>query len=96
MAECKKCFHYNVCDGDIRFGYAECPQFISVTDVSPRNEIIDKFVEKLISRFDSLEYNANTKRKTIKIDELKDQVDWILHDVAIETIRNLAKELKGE
>ena len=29
MTECNKCFHYTVCNGDIGFGYAECPEFTS-------------------------------------------------------------------
>ena len=29
MTECNKCFHYAVCNGDIGFGYAECPEFTS-------------------------------------------------------------------
>ena len=33
MTECEKCFHYTVCDGDVGFGYAECPHFIPVADV---------------------------------------------------------------
>ena len=33
MTECNKCFHYNVCNGDVGFGYAECSQFISTKDM---------------------------------------------------------------
>ena len=29
MTECNKCFHYTVCNGDVGFGYAECPEFTS-------------------------------------------------------------------
>ena len=39
MAECKGCFHYKVCDGDVGFGYAECPHYISSADVVPKSEV---------------------------------------------------------
>lgn len=39
---------------------------------------------------------AKTDRKTVKIEELKEQMDWLLHTVAIETVENLLKEMVGE
>lgn len=39
MAECKGCFHYKVCDGDVGFGYAECPHYIPSADVVPKSEV---------------------------------------------------------
>lgn len=39
MSECKKCYHYNVCDEEIGYGRAECPEFISTEDVVPRSEV---------------------------------------------------------
>ena len=39
MANCKDCFHRAVCDGDIGYGYFECPQYINTADVVPREEV---------------------------------------------------------
>ena len=36
MAECKKCSHYAVCDGDVGFGWEECPHFVNAADVAPK------------------------------------------------------------
>lgn len=55
-----------------------------------------EFAEKLKEEFLNLQYNAKTNRKTVKIEELKEQMDWLLHTVAIETLENLLKEMVGE
>lgn len=67
------------------------------------NEILEtkdkaykEFAEKLKEEFLNLQYNAKTNRKTVKIEELKEQMDWLLHTVAIETLENLLKEMVGE
>lgn len=54
--------------------------------------VINEFAEKLIKNFNDLEYSANTPRKTVEVDELRAQMDWILHDVAIKTIKEAVKE----
>lgn len=53
---------------------------------------IEKFSEELIKRFNDLEYNANTPRKTVRVDELRAQMDWILHEVAVNTIKEFAEK----
>ena len=55
-------------------------------------EGIEKFAEELIERFNDLEYNANTSRKTVKVDELREQMDWILHEVVPNTIKEFAEK----
>lgn len=67
------------------------------------NEILEakhkaykEFAEKAKEEFLNLQYNAKTDRKTAKIEELKEQMDWLLHKVAIETLDNLLKEMVGE
>lgn len=59
-------------------------------------EASKEFAEKLKEEFLNLQYNAKTNRKTVKIEELKEQMDWLLHTVAIETLDNLLKETIGE
>ena len=57
---------------------------------------IENFSEELIKRFNDLEYRANTPRKTIRVDELKSQMDWILHEVAINTIKEFTEKFMEE
>lgn len=59
-------------------------------------EAYKTFAEKLKEEFLNLQYNAKTDRKTVKIEELKEQMDWLIHKVAIETVENLLKEMIGE
>lgn len=59
-------------------------------------EAYKEFAKKLKEVFLNLQYNAKTIRKTVKIEELKEQMDWLLHTVAIETVDNLLKEMVGE
>ena len=56
------------------------------------SEVINEFVKELIKRFNDMEYNANTPRKTVKVDELRAQVDWILHEVTVNTIKEFAEK----
>nr|DAV14554.1 MAG TPA: hypothetical protein [Caudoviricetes sp.] len=59
-------------------------------------EAYKEFAERLKEQFLNLQYNAKTNRKTVKIEELKEQMNWLLHTVAIETLDNLLKEMVGE
>lgn len=61
-----------------------------------KTEAYKEFTEKLKEEFLNLQYNAKTDRKNVKIEELKEQMDWLLHTVAIETVENLLKEMAGE
>lgn len=61
-----------------------------------KTEACKEFTEKLKEEFLNLQYNAKTDRKNVKIEELKEQMDWLLHTVAIETVENLLKETVGE
>ena len=61
-----------------------------------KSEAIKEFAEKAKETFLNLQYNAKTDRKTVKIEELKEQMDWLLHKVAIEMLENLLKEMVGE
>ena len=59
-------------------------------------EAYKEFAKKLKEEFLNLQYNAKTDRKNVKIEELKEQMNWLLHTVAIETVENLLKEMVGE
>ncbi len=58
-----------------------------------RAEAIKEFAERLKKDFYDLEFNANTERKTVRVSELRDQMDWVLHTVSIEIINDLVKEM---
>ena len=47
-------------------------------------------IEKTIA---DLEYRAKTTRKTVKVEELKAQVDWVLHEVVPKTLAELQDNL---
>lgn len=58
-----------------------------------RAEAVREFAEKLKSKFASIEYQANTIRKTVRVDELKAQMDWILHEIVPQAIGDLVIEM---
>lgn len=58
-----------------------------------RAEGIKDFAEMLKKRFYSIEYKADTKRATLPIDVVKDQMEWIFKSVCTETIDYLVKEM---
>ena len=64
-------------------------------DVVPRAEVEEIFAE-IDKRIASLEYRANTPRKTVKVEELKAQCDWILHEVIPKTLAEFKKKYIGD
>ena len=62
-----------------------------------RNEalVLVECFEKIEKRFASLEYRANTSRKTVSVEELIAQVNWILYEVVPKTISELKQEMLG-
>ena len=45
MAKCEGCFHRTVCDGELGYGYFECPHLVNTSDVVPRAEVAKIFEE---------------------------------------------------
>lgn len=100
MVDCKECIHYNVCvirtypnifEGT-RWDERTCNYFLNTADVAPRADVAREIFADIESTIDSMEYNANTPRKTVKAEELKEQVDWVLHKVIPETLAALKKK----
>ena len=56
------------------------------------SEVARAIFEEIEKRIADLEYRANTPRKTVKVEELKAQVDWILHEVVPSTIAELKRK----
>lgn len=63
---------------------------------SLKAEAIKEFVERLKKHIESLEYNVNTTRKTITVQMLYDQINWVLKEVIPKTIDGALKEMAGD
>lgn len=61
-----------------------------------RTELAREIFEEIEKALSSMKYNANTPRKTIKVEELKEQVDWVLHEVVPNRIAELKKKYESE
>ena len=60
------------------------------TDVAREN------FEEIEDAIADLEYRANTPRKTVKVEELKAQVNWVLDEVIPQTLAKLKKKYTEE
>lgn len=56
------------------------------------SEVAREIFEEIDKAISSMKYNANTPRKTVKVEELKEQVDWVLHEVVPKRIAALKKK----
>lgn len=94
LKECPKCVYEY--DGEVTEYCVQgpCSNFKTVEQI--KAEAYKEFAEKAKETFLNLQYNAETDRKTVKIEELKEQMDWLLHKVAIEMLDTLLKEMVGE
>jgi flagellar hook-basal body complex protein FliE len=57
-----------------------------------RDNAIKDFAEKLKKKIHNLEYTTNLNRKTVPVEALMDQGNWILHDVVINVIDAMLKD----
>lgn len=55
-------------------------------------ETAREIFEEIEKKISSMEYNTNTARKTVKVEELKEQVNWVLHGVIPDMIVELKKK----
>ena len=60
------------------------------------SDVAREIFEEIEQRIGGLEYRANTTRKTVKVEELKAQVNWVLHEVVPNTIAELKKKYESE
>ena len=100
--------HYDKVHGNEHFIYGvesvlEYAEYLPTYDVVPRAEIesiktetAKKIIAEILSHLDALEYNVKTPRKTVKVEELKAQVNWVLHEVVPKTLANIEKNYEGE
>lgn len=60
------------------------------------NEAIREFAEMLKKHILCMEYRAETKRKTVSIEKVKELIAWILTKVVIDTVDKTVKEMVGD
>ena len=91
VSDCKKrpCKHCAVGTNCIWLEHAERLYNAGYRKAEDVTRGIFEEIEKSIA---SLEYRANTPRKTVKVEELKAQVNWVLHEVVPQTIAELKKK----
>ena len=53
-------------------------------------------LEEIEKEIADLEYQAKTPRKTVKVEELKAQMNWLLHEVMPQVIAELKKKYTVE
>lgn len=70
--------------------------YLIANGVTIKSEITREIFEEIEKAISNLEYRANTPRKTVRVEELKAQVDWVLHEVVPKTIAELKKKYIGE
>lgn len=58
-----------------------------------RAEAIKEFAERLKENISNMEYTADVKRKTVPIETMFTQVNWVFHEIVPETIDKLVKEM---
>lgn len=61
-----------------------------------RAEAIKGFAERLKESISNMEYTANIKRKTVSVETLYTQVNWVFHEIVPKTIDSLVKEMTEE
>ena len=61
-----------------------------------KTEFAREIFEEIEKAISSMKYNTNTSRKTVKVEELKEQVDWVLHEVVPNRLTELKKKYTGE
>ena len=65
-------------------------------DVAPRSEVAREIFGEIEANINALEYNARTPRKTVSVDELKAQMDWVLREVIPGTLAKIKQKYTEE
>jgi hypothetical protein len=61
-----------------------------------RDALAAEIFEGIEREINNLEYQANTPRKNVKVEELKAQMDWVIHEVIPQILADLKKKYKEE
>lgn len=91
MSLCNGCIHKTVCrktvcDGDLGYGYFECPHFLNTADVVPREE-----VERLKNRIEILEALCKTNdRVGDDLIKARNEIDRIKTETSMEIFEEIS------
>ena len=95
--------HYDNAQAEIKMLKADKEALINGQETLQKNlpkviraEAIKEFAERSKEKFSELEYRTKTKRKTVSVNYLDSEMNWVLHDVSNQVIDNLVKEMIGE
>ena len=61
-----------------------------------RADTVRKMQERVKRKIELLEYSVNIQQKTVSVDTLLKQGNWLLHEVVPDAINKIAKELLEE
>lgn len=87
LCDFNKCRYYFDGNCTKKSEYERCEYLLA------KSEAIKEFAERLKANISYMEYTANVKRKTIPIETLFTQANWLLHEIVPETIDKLVKEM---
>lgn len=74
----------------------ESLEFLDEETERVRADTVRKFAEMLKKRIEKSSYNARTDRKTVRKEELLEQVNWVYHEVVPDLIDQIAQEILKE
>jgi hypothetical protein len=67
-------------------------EYLIDNDYRKSTDVAEEIFAEIEKSIADLEYRANTPRKTVKVEELKAQCDWILHEVVPKALAELKKK----
>ena len=75
---------------------AEIESTLKYSKDTIKTEVAREIFEEIERRISDLEYNARTPRKTVSVDELRAQINWVMHEVIPATIAEIKKKYTEE
>lgn len=74
------CVHKNIASLIIAHGYCKA------------SEVAEEIFEEIEKALSNARYISKTSRKTVKVEELKEQAEWILHEAVLQIIEPIKKK----
>ena len=91
-----KCLLTSAIHAQVSCDYCKIAEFLVNEGYRKSTDVAREIFEEIEKALSSMKYNANTPRKTVTVDELKEQVDWVLHEVVPNRIAELKKKYESE
>lgn len=86
----------SIAEGNIRAEIASGGTSCHWCEDKVKADTVRKMQERLKNRIEHSTYNANTERKTVRKEELLEQVNWVYKEVVPNLIDQIAKEMLEE